>query len=286
MRWEQAKLVLIATFFCLDLFLGWRLIAQTGGIAAPLPSQALYQPTRVGSSHLQDVQVDGVLPGAPAALPALTVRLRPQNLLALAKHLFGPDFREERQGQLVSFVGPAGTLQEIDGALLFQRASRSGRRTMDRSLAQAAATAFLGQMGNLPTGAVFDRARYDAGADAWDVSFVQRYQGQPLYAGRCVVQVDQYGIRGATCYWLDAVGPAGPPHPILSAADALQRLAEQEGARPAQPLIVRAIGLGYVSAAYEPNATWPTVPVWRVEVADGSLYYVNAYTGTLVQGPH
>jgi hypothetical protein len=286
-RWEQAKAVMIVVFFLLDAFLGWRLYAGQATAVAPVP--AAHLPT-VGDVDVAGSAIrveQGVLPSAPPSLPTLTIALQRPDAAAIAGHLLGSDFQLEPQGSIMTYAGRTGTVQSANGALLFQRAApaATGAAPPPTGQARFAADAFLRQMALAPANLVFDRLTYSQSRRAWDVAYVQRYQGQPVFNGRCDILVDGDGVLSASCLWANVVGPAQSPRPILGAAEALQRLADAQGATAASPLLVDGVALGYVAATYPANAAWPTDPAWRVELADGSLSYVNAYTGTLVPGP-
>jgi hypothetical protein len=286
MRWGQAKLILIAVFALMDAFLGWRLLAGQGAAVAPAASGP---PVTLGSADTagSSVRFEGVLPSWPQRLPTLTIRLAHPDAAAIASRLFGPDVRTQSQGSIITYLGPDGSLQTANGAILYQRSAAGGpsRPGPDPAQARAAADALLARMALVPSDLGYDRMALDPAAGAWRVDYVQRYQGQPIFNGRCEVQVDGRGVRAATCLWTNPVGPADSPRPILAPGEALQRLADVRGATAADPLTVTAVVLGYIAPTYQANAAWPTVPAWRITLTDGSLYYVNAYTGTLVPGP-
>jgi hypothetical protein len=289
-RWGQAKAVMIAVFLLLDACLGWRLTAGQATAVAPAPAVSpttLVQANVAGSA----VRFEGVLPVAPASLPTLTIALRQPDAAAIASHLLGSDFQVERQGSIMTYAGRAATVQSANGAVLYQRvnAQTSTAPVPTASQARFVADGFVARMALAPSNLVFDRVAYSQRDGAWDVAYFQRYQGQPVFNGHCDVEVDNVGVLSANCLWANVVGPAQSPRPILDPAEALHYLADAQGATAGSPLLVdasqNAIVLGYVAATYPANAAWPTVPAWRIELADGSLYYVNAYTGTLVRGP-
>jgi len=274
---------MIAVFILLDAFLGWRLFAGQATAVAPLPASGL---VTVGNVNVagSSVRFEGVLPPAPSRLPTLTVQLEHPDAARIAASLLGPGAQAQNQGAIATYTGASGWLQAANGALLFHRSGGGGSRPLPTTAqARAAADQFLARMALVPADLVFDRVTLVTGTLA--VEYYQRYQGQPVFNGRCEVQVDGQGVQSATCIWADALGPADSPRPILAPAEALQDLADARGASAGDPLLVQGVVLGYVAATYEANAAWPTVPAWRVELSDGSLYYVNAYTGTLVPGP-
>ncbi len=287
MRWEQAKVVMIAAFFLLDLFLGWRLYAGQATAVAPAPAPA---PLTVGNADTPgaDVRFEGVLPSYPGSLPTLTIALQTPNAAAIAAHLLRTDYQVERQGSIMTYAGRAASIQYTNGALLFQRVPATPSTAAPPTAGQARfeADGFLARMAVAPANLEYDPAASGQHGGAWDVAYDQRYQGQPLFNGHCDVTVDGGGVRAASCLWVRVIGPAQSARPILAPAAALQRVAAVQGATASSPLVVDDIVLGYVAATYPANAAWPTIPAWRVELADGSLYYVNAYTGTLVPGPN
>jgi hypothetical protein len=287
-RWDRAKLILIAVFALLDMFLGWELVAGQATAVAPANPGRL---VTLGSADAPGsaIRFAGVLPAAPQRLPTLSISLEHPDVAQIAAHLLGPGARAQNEGSIVAYVGAAGTLQSANGVILYQRAQGASQATsaapLDAARAHAAADGFLARMDAAPGSLGFDRVTLDPTDGSWSVEYVQRYEGQPVFNGRCDVRVDARGVRSLTCMWANLLGPADSPRPILGAADALKHLADARGATAAAPLAVDGVILGYIASTYQANAAWPTVPAWRVELADGSLYYVNAYTGTLVPGP-
>ncbi len=287
MRWEQAKAVMIAVFLLLDAFLGWRLYAGQATAVAPAPAVS---PVTLGDVNVTGAAVrleEGVLPTAPSRLPTLTIALRKPDVAAIASHLLGSDFQVEPQGSIMTYAGRTGTVQSANDALLYQRvrAAPSSATPPTAGQARFVADGFVARMALAPSDLVYDHIAYSQRDGAWSVAYTQRYEGQPVFNGHCDVLVDGAGVLSASCLWANVIGPAQSPRPILDPAEALRDLADAQGATASVPLLVDAVVLGYVAATYPANAAWPTVPAWRVELADGSLYYVNAYTGTLVPGP-
>ncbi|MFZ5823742.1 MAG: two-component system regulatory protein YycI [Bacillota bacterium] len=116
------------------------------------------------------------------------------------------------------------------------------------------------------------------------VEFVPYYQGIPVYSGYVRVDVSARGIEEVRQFW---VRPAGykemQPKAVRPAAEALLRLAghlERTGQRTRTIVEVR---LGYYSGpsltvpVAEGISAWDTVPVWRITLDNGLVYYINAF---------
>nr|WP_245302798.1 two-component system regulatory protein YycI [Symbiobacterium terraclitae] len=120
------------------------------------------------------------------------------------------------------------------------------------------------------------------------VEYVPVYDGLPVYSGYVRVYFSERGVVRVVQHWVEPVGfKEGAPKAVRPAAEALLRLAghlEQESKHVRTIVDVR---LGYysgpsvtVSAAGEISA-WETVPVWRITLDNGLVYYVNAFNGEL-----
>lgn len=120
------------------------------------------------------------------------------------------------------------------------------------------------------------------------VEFVPHYRGLPVYSGFLRVEISAKGVERVVQFWVRPVGyKEAPPKAVRPAAEALLRLAghlERTGQRTRTILDVR---LGYYSG---PSVTvpvadgisaWDTVPVWRITLDNGMVYYINAFNGEL-----
>lgn len=120
------------------------------------------------------------------------------------------------------------------------------------------------------------------------VEFVPRYQGLPVYSGYIRVYLSSRGIERVVQHWVRPVGlKEGPSKAVRPAAEALLRLAGHLAPTGKQMRQILDVRLGYYSGpsvtvpVVDRYAAWETVPVWRITLDNGLIYYVNAFNGEL-----
>lgn len=163
------------------------------------------------------------------------------------------------------------------------------RRLADGSVRAAllqAAEAWASSWGGLPDDRGEPRARYDPETGHGMAMWRQQMAGLPLYGS--YLQVTMAGAPDGTPFepghwewrWFRPLGPVGDPRPTVPAQTALLRLAGHLESIGASGGTITAVTLGYYTGQYEAE-TWEVPPVWRLELADGRYFYVNALTGEL-----
>lgn len=297
MDWAKARLWLILLFALLDGYLALQVRAERaawqswawvppGSASEPSSAQVARQLAEAG------VLLETGLPSGAPALPLWSVRAQPADGEALARRLFGAGgwTAEPWPGSPGSYTyvdrkTPQQRLTVLrEGPVEVQEPAGGGGASSPEAARQAA-DAFLGRLGWPPAGQLaYDglEASTRAGGGLV-VHYVEMFQGRPLFGGYAAVEVRGGEVTHLEGVWLEVGGRGGASRPVMPAEEALLRLAADRGANPAQPLRVREVRLGYFSPVYrvyEANR-WDVAPVWRVRLADGSVYYVNAYTGLL-----
>jgi len=156
----------------------------------------------------------------------------------------------------------------------------------DRTTVRQVAEAFLQEHQFLPADARF--SGIFAAAEGAVVEFAPHYQGLPVYSGYLRVYLTPGGVERVVKHWVAPVGyKEGPAKAVRPAAEALLRLAGRLEQEDGHVRTILDVQLGYysgpsvtVSAADEISA-WETVPVWRITLDNGLVYYVNAFNGEL-----
>lgn len=298
MDWTRARAILLMAFTMVNLVLVYSIWG---------PSNAL--PTMAGpSSRVQVEQLrtrlsdrglllpSGVLvPATPPPMRFLRVEYHPDLTFS---QLHAEVFRRgipEWESQPRAFEGTTGnpepTLDPETRAILY-RPGATGPAARDvrldsRTQVRQAAEEYLKYQLLMPEGAqlsgIFPRET------GMMVEFVPRYQNLPVYSGYTRVLVSARGIEQVEQLWVQPVGykETASPKAVRPAAEALVRLAghlERTGQRTRTIIDVR---LGYYagSAVTERGAegvsAWDTVPVWRITLNNGLVYYINAFNGEL-----
>jgi hypothetical protein len=155
--------------------------------------------------------------------------------------------------------------------------------------ALAKAVSFVDQAGGWPpTGLLFDlsaipqpgsfRLRGGEGAiDGYRLTFTERWRGLPLLGDPAPVAVDvgAVGVLGYTRH-VDVVAQEGQPQPFLPADAALAKLAASwPVAASGSDRVVADVFPAYLRSAG--GQSW--IPVWGVELGDGTLVALSARSG-------
>lgn len=293
MDFRRAKVILIAAFALLDAFLFWRVAA---GAQLAAPGAGGSRPTvSMATLRHEGIELDlaghGVLPARSASVPLLSVRLETPDGRSLVGTLFGgrqvktSRFPATGQVQAEIYRTAAEELAVLRfGVVSYRRlAPPVAAGKVDPQRAMSEAVAFLKRLGGLPPGGRFDYAGPVPGSALYQVRYVEYHQGLPLFPGYLAVTVDAHGVYDARRYWLKVVpaARAAPSRPTIGAAQALLQLAAGEHASAQHPLRIVGLRLGYYSLGNAAARQWQVVPAWRIRLAGGGVYYINAYTGAL-----
>lgn len=293
MHWPRAKAYLIGAFVILDLFLGYQLWTQRQQSRdSYFPATTRYEQRQALAQLARaNVAVDVMIPTKSDPMEWLVVGRPNIQPTDLERRFFPGETPELRRvsaahGYRTYLLGLHSELSVFeDGRLEFKRygiVPSPGNALVDATRAKDEAAAFIKQYGGLPAEAVPDRVWFDPQAGIYHVTYYQEYQGKAQYGAKFEVLVSRdgqaYDIQQT---WPNPIGFEGPKKALLPATDALLRLAGSLAREPSQDRMhVTGIGLGYYSQAYDSNR-WSEPPVWRIQLGDGSVYHINAYTGQL-----
>lgn len=297
MDWTRARAILMLAFTLVNLILAYSLWGPESSLPALAePSNRVQtEQLRARLSYRGLVLPPGVLiPSTPPPMRFLRVEYRPD--------LTFPQFHDESFGrrlppvepQRTGFDGTSGnaepTLDPGTRAIIYRpKATGPAAREVkldDKTQVRQVAEDYLRYQLIMPDLAylsgVFPRE------NGMMVEFVPRYQGIPVYSGFIRVDLSERGIEQVVQFWAEPVGyKEMQPKAVRPAAEALLRLAghlERAGERTRTIIDVR---LGYYSG---PSVTvpvadgisaWDTVPVWRITLDNGLVYYINAFNSEL-----
>lgn len=289
MDWPKAKTILIAIYLVLDAVLAYPLLTD--------PARRAESVRLVSAEELVRAKEEALSSGVDVACP-IPERAPAMPMLVLSKAEI------DRSGFLDMLEGAPG--REVEGRLVYE--GRNRRLTVyengvivyedlaaisrpkagglpaefGRDEAVEAACQFWQENTGLPSDSALDTVVPDEARGAYGVSFLQQFQGIPLFGSRRYVLLNREGIQMAVASWFDVIGFRREAAPIITAAEALRAVC-RERSDAAVSLVVRGISLGYYSEAYNAQR-WEAAPAWRFSLEDGSNLYVNAYTGTLEGG--
>jgi regulatory protein YycI of two-component signal transduction system YycFG len=279
----RAKTVLIYAFLGLNLFLGYHLFwpnlgkfMQTAVTAADLQQAQSYLAANnyyLVAEVSRSVQQSAFLTVTPA-----------QQLLEEVVALYYNEALIQKENGLTYYrtsgreliVHPSGLIQlEFQPGLFTAEQSLTLEdREISRLVQQQLRDHFI-----LPEQARFDYIEKDR-EGRLVLHFYQELSGVPVFAGYLKVFIERDRLIGLELYWLELMEwPREGEIEVIPATDALIKLVDDLGPS-SQPRDIIKVELGYFSRDYNAEM-WEVPPVWRILMEDGSVYYVNAFTGNL-----
>lgn len=243
MDWPRAKNILIVAFTAINLLLGYWIWLE------PRPVRLL---ASVTSDDIRDTKE--ALTSANLVLAAAIPRRYP----AMPFLVLGP--------------GESGTVRYPDQGGQGPRPVK-----LDEETARRIAEAFLARNGGLPADARYDHVLLDPSGERAIVTYVQEYQGYPIYGTRLAISLSGSEVRTVDRFWVTPAGYRGGSRAVIPPTDALQRVALLEG-RSTDKRVIESLTIGYYTRAYD-AAQWEAVPVWRIRLSNGRSYQFNGYTG-------
>lgn len=307
MNWPRARLWLIISFLVLDLVLAWALLSGT-----VLPAPWRSPPTRALSSQLAryGLELQATLPATPASLALQRLeRVPPPEWLLPQLYPDGAPVPQASQGAsgtelvyrgdgIVTVVEPGGRVvvyyvgivpypagpPAASGSIVAPDQKTQHEQRLTAAL--QAAEAWIDEWGGPPQRGAEARATVDAATGYGTVTWRYSIDGLPLYGSNMRLILapsadnESFRIGQWDRRWLRLLGPAGDPRPPVPAQTALLRLAGHLESIDDPGGIITAVTLGYYTGEYRADA-WEVPPVWRLDLADGRFFYVNALTGQL-----
>ncbi|MBS4021153.1 MAG: two-component system regulatory protein YycI [Dethiobacter sp.] len=272
---SRAKTILIVSFLLLNIFLGLRLyhspqyVRVRGGITGDEADLAREVLQNAG------YEVSTVVPRQTPRLSLLHVSRPPVSGPFWSEKFWGDkgEITAVLQEGTLTLRKGGETVQISPGGMVVylrpgagEAAGEDGRVNADR---------FLRERNLLEDNLKFDLAIAAEDA-AYLYRYLQTYRGFPLFSGYIDIRTSPEGIREARIYSILPIGFSEKELRVISAAAAVNTLVKQPGAFIAKKIVD--ISLGYYSQHYDAER-WEIAPVWRFAASDGSVFYVNAFTG-------
>lgn len=295
MDWERARAILLVAFALVNAILAYSIWGPSE--AFPGVSEAPHQKQieQVRGTLLQRglVLPDTVaVPRTPAPMQFLHVEYRPTpefqpGSAELSGRANGPAESPEGAGPY-SFLAPT-IEKETEALVLSPLATGNAARDVkleNRLHVQQVVEEYLRRESLMPQRASFTGIFPQPETGHLIVEYVPVFQEYPVFSGYVRVEVSSQGIERLKLYWVQPGGYTdAPPKAVRPAVEALLRLAGRLGGSGVKPRVVTDIQLGYYagrSLTDEDGTTihgWDTVPVWRISLDTGEVYYINAFNG-------
>lgn len=273
---SRAKTILIMAFLVLNFFLGlllWqnpRNLRVQGGLTAEEAEQAKTALREAG------FELQTALPRQTPRLSLLHVSRPPLNEDNWAARFWpggGAQKRTASPGETYFVKGQEQLKINASGHLVFRQPA--GGSAVPAEEGRLLADRLLRERSLLEDGLKFDLS-FPAGGNVQVYRYLNIYQGFPLFNNFTNVHLHAEGIGEIGIYRLQPLSFSGREIQVVSAAMAVQTLLNQPGSFKAKN--ITDLSLGYYSQVYNAER-WEIAPVWRFAAADGTVFYVNAFTG-------
>ena len=299
MDWPRARAVLLVALTLVNLLLAYSIWGPSGVF-----------PELSGTPHQQQVeQVRSVLldrgfeltaqvPRTPAPMPFLRVEYRPT--LEAVKRQYELPLREvsafPATSSPLAFSGSADELKPSmdpkSQVVTYRPAGqgRAGREFSTHNLAdlEKEVQRYLRGEGLLPQGAQLSAAYVRQGTGVTVVEYVPTYEGVRVFSGYVRAEISARGVETVTQFWVQPLGFKDTgTKPVRPASEALLRLIGHLERTGSPRTDIAEIQLGYYAGRALSTQesgfinSWDTVPVWRIRLGTGDIYYINAFNGEL-----
>ena len=298
MDWPKARAILLVAFTLVNLILAYSLWGPDGLFphVATAPSERQVQQLKATLSDL-GLELAAPVPDSPQAMSFLRVKY--------VSTLDFPVYQPEVSGRQAFPFGdsaplpsdgpldhPAPMINRETQAVEYHPGATFGAamnlNLQDRNSVRAAVTRYLVAEQILPAGAQFSAIYPKTGTDHLIVEYVPMFGLYPVFSGYVRAEVSSRGVESVSVYWVQSqqYSPV-PAKSVRPAAEALLRLAGRLQRSNKEKRTITDIRLGFYAGRMltplQPNLVngWDTVPVWRIILDDGEVFYINAFNGEL-----
>ncbi len=286
MDFRRVKAILLIVFLLLNAFLAsqlWALRTAVSVYAEPESDQLANAKSALLMDHVRVNAPIPVSPGPLAMLRTTPSRVSLQTYAGAVLPGQRPGAPRRVHGHLEVRTA-AGTVTEL-GRGSFSVAFSTARRGPGRIPVRS--THFLADLKRWFSKHGYNFSEYGI-LSSWSAhgvheeTFVQQYQGYPLFGARLDAVVKGGWLVGFT-QTVQSVRAVEPPRSVNAAANALLSLASfLDRARINADNTIVDMRLGYYSGVVADTA-WYLAPTWRIASRAG-VFYVNAFTGEVGVG--
>ncbi|MCR3920971.1 MAG: two-component system regulatory protein YycI [Firmicutes bacterium] len=270
---SRVKTVLIVAFLGLNIFLGYKLwlVPQTLRQASVLTREQMEQTAELLAEHGFELEVP-----LPKQIPRLALLHVSRQQLEDASWVY--NFLGEQvpnvqyaDGKTVYTVGAASLEVADNGHIVYKSGLQGTGGENSRALAERQLREWDLWQHNMK----LDLA-VPWGQNGYRYRFVQTYQSFPLFFSDVEVFLRDGVLQELHLNQASAHGFGDKEVTVISAQTAIETFVREAPALNKKSIID--ISLGYYSLNYDAER-WESAPVWRIATADGTSFYINAFTG-------
>jgi hypothetical protein len=281
MDWPKARAIMLLAFTLVNAVLVYAIWVPTGffsGVAAVRRQELEHVRTTLSTRGLT-LPTTVRLPTPPVQMRFLHVTYEPPNGTA----------EQAPKGSTDGSLPGLNPVFDKTGAISYSPKSLGDAahevKLENRDQVQQMAEEFLRAHGLLPQDAMFIGVTQRVSQGTVLVEWVPVFDHYPVYSGSVQAEVSSHGVETVRWYWVQPRQfTDAAPKAVRPATEALLRLAGRLGTRAKNP-VVQEINLGYYAGRSLTEAPlgvlsgWDTVPVWRILLDSGEVFYINAFNG-------
>lgn len=283
MDWPRARAILLVAFTLINGLLAYAVWGPsvTGNTAVGRGNPGHIQTVRARLGEL-GLDLAVAIPQSPSLMPQflrVEYDTTPEALLPGNESIGRPVVGQPGGGGLQAERATGVRLLDLQAQ---GTAAREVRLDNKQAVRQAAED-YLRVEGLYRPDSRFTRT-YPAGDGLVGVEYIQVFQGVPVFSGYCRVVISRFGVETVEERWARPLSFRGEQKAVLAPTEALLRVAGHVGGTSGRTFTE--IELGYYAgrplggaegSAYAEDV----VPVWRIALDTGDLFYINAFTGEL-----
>jgi len=293
--WPRARGILLIAFLLVNLILAYSVWGPTGLLPDLVGSQSRQQTVQVRARLSErgfDLAVG--IPPTPGPMRFLRVEYRPT--LEFPRTLIEPSGRPLPDAQPLAFDGaadhPIPTIEKDTQAVIY-RPNGKGMAELAVRLDHSSEVdqdvlRYLRAQQILPGGTQFISSVFPKPGGGVVVEYNPMFDAYPVFSGFVRADVSPRGIETVTKLWVQPKQYKDTPSKaVRPAAEAVLRLAGHLERTTSTRRTITDIRLGYYAGraltALQSDVIngWDTVPVWRISLDTGEVYFINAFNGEL-----
>jgi len=283
LEWKKAIAILVASFIILNVFLVFNLWFKEKPMAEfKLTSGQQFEIKQYLMERGVILKVDDLKEGRPQSL--LEVSFQKVDEKKALESFFGkkalPQINKTQDGRIYTFEKQQLIITDNGFITYFNNEDQIIWPNLTKEQAENEAANFIKNHGSMPADAVLDKVTYDEKSQGYLLEYVRYYDNFFIDNSYVTMLVTPSGIKTYYQCWLKPLGYIGKKRGVISPLTAIMRVINEVQAE--NQISITRVQQGYYSKLYDANR-WQVAPVWKIELNDGDIYYVNAYTGEMEQ---
>ncbi|ADL08943.1 two-component system regulatory protein YycI [Thermosediminibacter oceani] len=280
MDWRKAVRILVVSFLVLNVMLAVSLYIRAVPRRAFTLEESQQQKIKTfleSKGIILKTQIP--LEGVPVSF--LEIGYQPVREESIIRQFFGGEVpRVEVISGGKKFLLDKRQLVVMDNGTVTYQDKRSEQifKNLDEQKALEVAESFLKTHGVFPEDARLNTVTYDPKRKGYLIEYVRDYKGFFIANSYIDIMVTPCGVTNFSMNWLKPLEFRGKKREVIPPITAILRVDAER--KSGEPVVIEKVEQGFYSQFYNADR-WQAAPVWKVELENGEIYYVNAYTGEM-----